>query len=95
MCLTTSEALLTYFSQNCVNNLGVFVWSCQGLVYTMTDVEEVHVWMVKHFTEHPLFTRVSDEELVRLRADFLPSLQVMQYLSFVIQKVLINTFSFS
>ncbi|TKS71514.1 tRNA (guanine-N(7)-)-methyltransferase [Collichthys lucidus] len=28
------------------------------------DVEEVHVWMVKHFTEHPLFTRVSDEELV-------------------------------
>lgn len=46
-------------------NLPVFVWSRQGLVYTMTDVEEVHVWMVKHFTEHPLFTRVSDEELVR------------------------------
>lgn len=35
-----------------------------GLVYTITDVEEVHVWMVKHFSEHPLFTRVSDEELV-------------------------------
>ncbi|AWP03008.1 putative tRNA (guanine-N(7)-)-methyltransferase [Scophthalmus maximus] len=35
-----------------------------GLVYTMTDVEEVHLWMVKHFSEHPLFTRVSDEELV-------------------------------
>lgn len=35
-----------------------------GLVYTMTDVEEVHVWMVKHFTEHPLFSRVPDEELV-------------------------------
>ncbi|XP_008318353.1 tRNA (guanine-N(7)-)-methyltransferase isoform X1 [Cynoglossus semilaevis] len=35
-----------------------------GLVYTITDVEEVHVWMVKHFTEHPLFTRVPDEELV-------------------------------
>ncbi|XP_060765959.1 tRNA (guanine-N(7)-)-methyltransferase isoform X1 [Neoarius graeffei] len=34
-----------------------------GLVYTMTDVEEVHVWMVKHFTEHPLFSRVSEEEL--------------------------------
>lgn len=43
----------------------VFVWACQGLVYTMTDVEEVHTWMVKHFTEHPLFTRVPDEELVR------------------------------
>ncbi|KAM3621239.1 uncharacterized protein V6R79_008328 [Siganus canaliculatus] len=35
-----------------------------GLVYTITDVEEVHVWMVKHFDEHPLFTRVSDEDLV-------------------------------
>ncbi|XP_072308902.1 tRNA (guanine-N(7)-)-methyltransferase [Eucyclogobius newberryi] len=34
-----------------------------GLVYTNTDVEEVHLWMVKHFTEHPLFTRVTDEEL--------------------------------
>ncbi|KAJ0068605.1 hypothetical protein NL108_009720, partial [Boleophthalmus pectinirostris] len=34
-----------------------------GLVYTNTDVEEVHLWMVKHFTEHPLFTRVSEEDL--------------------------------
>uniref|UniRef100_A0A673BKM1 tRNA (guanine-N(7)-)-methyltransferase n=1 Tax=Sphaeramia orbicularis TaxID=375764 RepID=A0A673BKM1_9TELE len=34
-----------------------------GLVYTNTDVEEVHLWMVKHFTEHPLFTRVTDQEL--------------------------------
>ncbi|XP_033822319.1 tRNA (guanine-N(7)-)-methyltransferase [Periophthalmus magnuspinnatus] len=34
-----------------------------GLVYTNTDVEEVHLWMVKHFTEHPLFTRVSEDEL--------------------------------
>ncbi|KAM9799923.1 tRNA (guanine-N(7)-)-methyltransferase isoform X2 [Syngnathus typhle] len=35
-----------------------------GLVYTITDVEEVHLWMVKHFSEHPLFLRVPDEELV-------------------------------
>ncbi|CAN9512276.1 unnamed protein product [Ophioblennius macclurei] len=35
-----------------------------GLVYTITDVEEVHLWMVKHFTEHPLFARVPEEELV-------------------------------
>ncbi|KAI1891085.1 hypothetical protein AGOR_G00160270 [Albula goreensis] len=35
-----------------------------GLVYTMTDVEDVHHWMVTHFTEHPLFTRVPEEELV-------------------------------
>ncbi|CAH1786765.1 unnamed protein product [Owenia fusiformis] len=34
----------------------------QGLVYTITDVEEVHHWMVKHFTEHPLFARLSQEE---------------------------------
>ncbi|XP_029906800.1 tRNA (guanine-N(7)-)-methyltransferase [Myripristis murdjan] len=34
-----------------------------GLVYTNTDVEEVHLWIVKHFTEHPLFSRVPDEEL--------------------------------
>lgn len=53
------------FSQNCVSELPVFVWSIQGLVYTITDVEEVHLWMVKHFSEHPLFTRVTEEELVR------------------------------
>ncbi|NP_001290898.1 tRNA (guanine-N(7)-)-methyltransferase [Esox lucius] len=35
-----------------------------GLVYTNTDVEEVHLWMVKHFSEHPLFTQVPDAELV-------------------------------
>lgn len=43
-----------------VNSCG----TCQGLVYTNTDVEEVHLWMVKHFTEHPLFTRVPEDELV-------------------------------
>nr|XP_056718572.1 tRNA (guanine-N(7)-)-methyltransferase [Euleptes europaea] len=35
----------------------------QGLVYTITDVEEVHTWMVKHFQEHPLFELVPLEEL--------------------------------
>lgn len=40
--------------------------SIKGLVYTNTDVEEVHLWMVKHFTEHPLFVRVPEEELVGL-----------------------------
>uniref|UniRef100_A0A9J7XW64 tRNA (guanine-N(7)-)-methyltransferase n=1 Tax=Cyprinus carpio carpio TaxID=630221 RepID=A0A9J7XW64_CYPCA len=34
-----------------------------GLVYTNTDVEEVHDWIVKHFSDHPLFCRVSEEEL--------------------------------
>lgn len=51
--------------QTCFINPPVLVWSYQGLVYTITDVEEVHLWMVKHFSEHPLFSRVPDEELVR------------------------------
>lgn len=37
----------------------------QALVYTLTDVRDLHDWMVKHFTEFPLFERVSDEDLVR------------------------------
>lgn len=36
----------------------------QGLVYTVTDVEDLHKWMVKHFTEHPLFDQVLEKELV-------------------------------
>ncbi|KAM9252119.1 tRNA (guanine-N(7)-)-methyltransferase [Cariama cristata] len=37
-----------------------------GLVYTVTDVAEVHEWMVKHFGEHPLFEEVP---LAQLDAD--------------------------
>ncbi|XP_077153904.1 tRNA (guanine-N(7)-)-methyltransferase isoform X1 [Ranitomeya variabilis] len=40
-----------------------YVLRVGGLVYTITDVEEVHEWMVTHFTEHPLFERVSKEKL--------------------------------
>lgn len=40
-----------------------YVLRVGGLVYTITDVEEVHEWMVTHFTEHPLFERVSKEQL--------------------------------
>lgn len=38
-----------------------------GVAYTITDVKELHEWMVAHFTAHPLFTRVSDP--ARLAAD--------------------------
>lgn len=38
--------------------------SLQGLVYTITDVLELHQWMCTHFEEHPLFERVPLEELV-------------------------------
>lgn len=35
-----------------------------GMVYTATDVVELHEWMVKHLEEHPLFERIPDKELV-------------------------------
>ena len=38
----------------------------QGQIYTITDVKEVHDWMVEHFTSHPLFEPLSKEEMVNL-----------------------------
>lgn len=32
----------------------------------MTDVKDLHEWIVKHFQEHPLFDNISKEELVSL-----------------------------
>ncbi|CAN8028266.1 unnamed protein product [Ixodes persulcatus] len=40
-----------------------YVLRIQGLLYTITDVKELHEWMVSHLDEHPLFERVSDEDL--------------------------------
>ena len=40
-----------------------YVMAPRALMYTITDVGEVHEWMVKHFTEHPLFERVPPVEL--------------------------------
>ncbi|KAI0233885.1 tRNA (guanine-N(7)-)-methyltransferase (tRNA(m7G46)-methyltransferase) [Massospora cicadina] len=33
-----------------------------GIIYTVTDVKDLHEWMVDHLTRHPLFERISDEE---------------------------------
>jgi tRNA (guanine-N7-)-methyltransferase len=33
-----------------------------GIIYTITDVEDLHKWMVSHFDAHPSFERVSTEE---------------------------------
>ncbi|KAI2633507.1 putative methyltransferase-domain-containing protein [Xylaria nigripes] len=33
-----------------------------GIVYTITDVEDLHDWMVRHFEAHPSFKRVPEEE---------------------------------
>jgi tRNA (guanine-N7-)-methyltransferase len=34
-----------------------------GIVYTITDVEDLHLWMKKHLQEFPLFEPVSEEVL--------------------------------
>ncbi|KAK0673044.1 putative methyltransferase-domain-containing protein [Cercophora samala] len=33
-----------------------------GIVYTITDVPDLHGWMVQHFEAHPMFERVGVEE---------------------------------
>lgn len=40
-----------------------FVVRPGGRIYTVTDVEDLHSWMVRHFQEFPLFERVSEEGL--------------------------------
>eukprot|EP00118_Oscarella_pearsei_P008406 m.43078 g.43078 ORF g.43078 m.43078 type:complete len:253 (+) comp33409_c0_seq1:61-819(+) len=40
-----------------------FVLAEKGILYTMTDVKEVHDWMVHHLDEHPLFCRLGDDKL--------------------------------
>lgn len=34
-----------------------------GLLYTVTDVKDLHDWMVSHLEAHPNFDRISDEEM--------------------------------
>ncbi|XP_059099472.1 tRNA (guanine-N(7)-)-methyltransferase-like [Tigriopus californicus] len=40
-----------------------YVLAVGGLIYTMTDVEELHVWMSSHCAEHPLFEALTESEL--------------------------------
>ena len=35
----------------------------EGLLYIITDVEDLFEWMTKHLEGHPLFQRLSEEEL--------------------------------
>eukprot|EP00842_Homolaphlyctis_polyrhiza_P000626 jgi/Hompol1/1564/HPOL_001736-RA len=39
-----------------------YVLRVGGIVYTVTDVLDLHEWMVKHLDEHPLFERLTEEE---------------------------------
>ncbi|RHZ46646.1 hypothetical protein Glove_610g8 [Diversispora epigaea] len=34
-----------------------------GIIYTITDVKDLHEWIVVHLEKHPLFERISDEEV--------------------------------
>ncbi|KAL8929912.1 MAG: hypothetical protein Q9208_001056 [Pyrenodesmia sp. 3 TL-2023] len=45
-----------------LNSEYAFVMKPGGIVYTITDVEDLHKWMVQHFDEHPSFERVLEDE---------------------------------
>lgn len=45
-----------------LNSEYAFVLRPGGIVYTITDVQDLHEWMVQHFEAHPSFERVSEEE---------------------------------
>ena len=46
-----------------LNSEYAFVLRPGGKVYTITDVEDLHVWMVEHFEAHPSFVRVGEAEV--------------------------------
>lgn len=46
-----------------LNSEYAFVMKPGGKVYTITDVEDLHCWMVEHLQGHPSFERVDDDEV--------------------------------
>ncbi|XP_069672919.1 tRNA (guanine-N(7)-)-methyltransferase isoform X1 [Periplaneta americana] len=40
-----------------------YILAENAVVYTVTDVQDLHEWMVQHFVEHPLFVRIGEDEL--------------------------------
>lgn len=45
-----------------LNSEYAYVMIPGGVVYTITDVEDLHKWMVEHFEAHAGFSRVSSRE---------------------------------
>lgn len=45
-----------------LNSEYAYVMRPGGIVYTITDVKDLHEWMVSHFEAHPAFERVNEEE---------------------------------
>ncbi|KAF3761340.1 hypothetical protein M406DRAFT_94615 [Cryphonectria parasitica EP155] len=45
-----------------LNSEYAYVLRPGGIVYTITDVKDLHEWMVSHLEAHPAFERVSEDE---------------------------------
>lgn len=45
-----------------LNSEYAYVLKPGGVVYTITDVPDLHGWMVQHFEAHPMFERIGEEE---------------------------------
>ncbi|KAK3941606.1 intermediate filament protein [Diplogelasinospora grovesii] len=45
-----------------LNSEYAYVLRPGGIVYTITDVPDLHEWMVQHFDAHPSFERITEEE---------------------------------
>jgi len=45
-----------------LNSEYAYVMKPGGIVYTITDVKDLHEWMVQHFDAHPSFDRISDQD---------------------------------
>ncbi|POS87891.1 hypothetical protein EPUL_000407 [Erysiphe pulchra] len=45
-----------------LNSEYAYVTRPRGIIYTITDVEDLHKWMVHHFETHPAFDRIPEED---------------------------------
>ena len=45
-----------------LNSEYAYVLRPGGIIYTITDVRDLHDWMVQHFEAHPAFERMPEEE---------------------------------
>jgi tRNA (guanine-N7-)-methyltransferase len=50
-------------SERLLSEYAYFLKPKVGRLYTITDVEELHNWHVKHCTNHPLFRILTKEEM--------------------------------
>ena len=46
-----------------LNSEYAYVLKPEGIVYTITDVEDLHKWIVEHFVAHSSFERIPDYDL--------------------------------